>query len=99
MHAYSRPAASIFLRDRHRFGQIAGPVDVEAAQHGEVVTQQLQRDDVEDGLQASHGLGHLYQRRAVFGGVLLHVLVILRGQQQNRLAPYLEAARCIKAFM
>ena len=47
------------LLDCDRFGQIAGEVDVEALLDREPVGDELQRDDVEQALQAVDGLGDL----------------------------------------
>mmetsp|Transcript_4386 Transcript_4386/g.15738 ORF Transcript_4386/g.15738 Transcript_4386/m.15738 type:complete len:269 (+) Transcript_4386:1091-1897(+) len=40
-----------------RFGQVSGLVHVETPEHGEVVAQELERNDVQDGLEAvAHGV-------------------------------------------
>lgn len=42
---------SNLLLDRHGFGQVAGLVDIATATHGNVVRQQLERNDFNDGRQ------------------------------------------------
>ena len=51
--------SSVLLRNSDTLGQIARLVDIEAPQDGQVVTEQLQRDNVYDGLQRLHSLRHL----------------------------------------
>ena len=47
------------LLHRHRLGEVARKVDIEAFHNGQPVRNQLQRDDVEDALQDVDRLGHL----------------------------------------
>jgi hypothetical protein len=51
------------LCDSHRLGQVARLVNVEAAQHCQMVAEQLQRHDIDDWLQAVRHLWHLRQSR------------------------------------
>ena len=44
---------------RHALGQVARLVDVAAAQHGDVIGQQLQRDDRHERLQEVVDVGHV----------------------------------------
>ncbi len=55
------------LSDGDGFGQIAGLIHVEAAQHCQVVAQQLQRHNVDDGLQAVHYIRHLRTPKSSHG--------------------------------
>lgn len=47
------------LLDSDRLGQVAREVDVQALSNGEPVGNQLQRNDVQETLQAVNGLWHL----------------------------------------
>ena len=51
----------VLLAHSHGLGQVARLVHVEPAQDGEVVGQQLQRHNVDDGLQTLYHLRHLHR--------------------------------------
>lgn len=49
----------VSLLDSDRLGQVSGEVNVETLENGQPVGNQLQRNDVQDSLQAVNGLGDL----------------------------------------
>ena len=49
----------MLLRSSDRFRKVARLVHIVSADDGQVVAQQLERDDVDDGLEGVHRLGDL----------------------------------------
>src|SRR6266498_3427359 len=65
------PVYGAGLLDRHRLREVARLVDVEAAQPGDPIREELEREHREDGLQERRRLGHVDH----LIGVVLDVLV------------------------
>mmetsp|Transcript_13690 Transcript_13690/g.41355 ORF Transcript_13690/g.41355 Transcript_13690/m.41355 type:complete len:716 (+) Transcript_13690:749-2896(+) len=74
----------LLLGHGDRLGQVAGLVHVEAAQHGEVVAQQLQGHDVDHRLHELLHLRHLDEQAALCGGGLQQFVALVGEHNEPR---------------